>query len=538
MSKLYNYKTFVPDPRLVELGIHADANIYRFDFKGFTDALNGYVDNNEVDSFYNSLAVMCKNDLFAFMYYILRLPVNDPFIIARIYEVQDNHKNTLDLWAREHWKSMILTYALTIWTWLHKPEARQCIFSHTRTISKAFLNHIKQELQGNKIIKACYPTIFYENPEKETTWSLEAGLFIKRRTKAKEASLEAWGLVDGLPTGKHFTHRIYDDIIDAKNVTTPEQQKKAKEAYQQSVHLGARGGEERMIGTRYGAADVYEGISKEKNRIVRVYPAEVDEDGKAKFGGIPVLLTRAELNEKFEKNNEFIYSSQMLQDPVAKSEQKFRLDWVQYYRALPYLNLYIVADPAGKKKIGNDYTVICVIGVDSRRNFYLVDMIRDRLNLGERWDALRKLIELWGVDFVGYESYSMQADIDYIKERQQADGLYFHLEPLGGKVSKADRIKRLIPLFSRGRFYLPYSINYYDSKEEYHELISEFLKDEYERFPFSTHDDMLDCMARIMDSEMKVTYPSRGMTVKSNDRREDSPFVKPAGSGSNTWMSQ
>ena len=536
MSKLYTFDKISPDSKLVDLGIHADENAYRFDFFELTDSLNKMVAANDVNNFYSTLAIIGRDDLFAFMYFILRLPVNDPFIIARIYEVQDNHHNTIDLWAREHWKSMIITFALTIWTWLHTPEARQCIFSHTRAISKSFMNQIKQELQDNEILKACYPEIFFQNPEKETIWSLEAGLFIKRRTRAKEASLEAWGLVDGLPTSKHYTHRIYDDIIDAKNVTTPAQQKKALDAYRQSIYLGARGGFERFIGTRYSSADVYETMMKEKGRKVRIYPAEVDDDGKAKFGGIPTFMTRKELDEKFAKNDEFTYSSQMLQDPVAKSEQKFHRDWIKYYKELPYLNLYIVVDPAGKKTVGSDYTVACVIGVDARRNYYLVDMIRDRLNLGERWQAVKKLVQDWGVDFVGYETYGMQADIDYIEERQSAEGFYFHVEPLGGKVAKEDRIKRLIPLFARGRFYIPQALPYTDSKGEFHELILEFLSNEYDRFPFSSHDDMLDCMARIMESAMRVTFPSKTMTTQYFKRGEDDPFEaeeKEVGS----WMS-
>ncbi|HKK62447.1 MAG TPA: hypothetical protein VJ951_07800, partial [Bacteroidales bacterium] len=81
------------------------------------------------------------------------------------------------------------------------------------------------------------------------------------------------------------------------------------------------------------------------------------------------------------------------------------------------------------------------------------------------------------------------------------------IEPLGGQISKQDRIKRLIPLFSRGRFFLPYALPYTNVKGEFHELILEFLNEEYERFPYINHDDMLDCMSRIMDSKMNVTFP-------------------------------
>ena len=518
---MFLFKKAESNPELVDLGIHY--RHYRYDYEDLALKLNEMIKRDDQELFYYTLGVMGKEDLFTFMYFILGLPVNDPFIIQRIYDVQDCHNKTIDLWAREHWKSMIITFSLTIWTWLHQPEARQCIFSHTKSIAKAFLRQIKKELESNDTLKICYPDIFWENPERDTQWSEDTGLLLKRKTRAKEASLECSGLVDGIPTSKHYTHRIYDDIIDAKNVSTPAQQKKAKDAYMQTINLGARKGQERVIGTRYGSADVYEGMIKEKGRVVRIFPAEVDKVGKAMFNGTPVFLTREELKDKFEKQSEFIYSSQMLQDPVAKSEQKFRLEWLKYYKTLPYLNYYMIVDPAGKKAVGNDYTVIVIIGVDSRRNYYLVDMVRDKLNLGERWTAVKDKVQEWGINAVGYESYGMQADIDYIQERQEADGVYFAIEPLGGQVSKQDRIKRLIPIFSRSRFYLPFSLPYTNVAGVFHELIMEFLNEEYEKFPFTNHDDMLDCMARILDSKMLVTFPTRTMAVENN-REEDSPF--------------
>lgn len=535
---MYKFEIKETNPELEDIGIHIGIKGHRFDYIAMADDFNRMIKANDGDKFYNTMGIVCRDDLFSFMYFILNLPVNDPFIMARIYEVQDNHEGTIDLWAREHWKSMIITYALTIWTWLKTPEARQCIFSHTRTISKSFLRQIKLELENNELLKACYPDIFWENPVKEAPkWSEDDGLFIKRKTRAKEASLEAWGLVDGLPTSKHFSHRIYDDIVTEKNVSTPAQMKKALDAYHQSIHLGARGGQERVIGTRYGSGDVYATMIKEKGRIVRIYPAEVDEKGAAKFKGIPVLLTREELDVKFEKLSEFNYSSQMLQDPVAKSEQKFRLEWVRYYRNLPYVNLYMVVDPAGRKDVQHDYTVICVIGVDSLRNFFLVDMVRDKFNLGERWIAVKDKVQEWGItNPIGYESYGMQSDLDYFKERQDAEGIYFHIEALGGQVTKPDRIKRLIPLFSRGRFFLPYALPYTDSNGTFHELILEFIQEEYEKFPFISHDDMMDCMARIMDSKMNVTFPSKSYTMDHNNKGRFDPMQSDEESDG-SWMS-
>ena len=131
----------------------------------------------------------------------------------------------------------------------------------------------------------------------------------------------------------------------------------------------------------------------------------------------------------------------------------------------------------------------------------------------------------------------MQADIEYIKERQEAEGCYFHIEPLGGITSKYDRIKKLIPLFSRGRFFLPYALPYTDTNDKFHELITEFLSEEYEKFPFSAHDDILDCMARIMEAKMNVTFPTRTGGMEQNTKRRFDPLSSGEDTG-RTWMAE
>ncbi len=95
--------------------------------------------------------------------------------------VQANPNGYLDLWAREHFKSSIITTALTIQDILcthgNDPidESGECtigIFSHTRPIAKAFLRQIKGELEKNDFLKRMFPDVLFKHPEKESPkWS-------------------------------------------------------------------------------------------------------------------------------------------------------------------------------------------------------------------------------------------------------------------------------------------------------------------------------------------------------------------------------
>jgi hypothetical protein len=108
---------------------------------------------------------------------------------------------------------------------------------------------------------------------------------------------------------------------------------------------------------------------------------------------------------------------------------------------------------------------------------------------------------------VAYEEYGLQADIQHIEAEQETKNYRFKITPIGGKASKRDRIARLMPLFERGKFYLPQTRFYTDHSGQTLNLIDVFIEEEYVAFPVSRHDDMLDALARIVDPEFKVKWP-------------------------------
>jgi hypothetical protein len=136
-------------PQLVELGIHSAG--YRYDYKEIAIDLQKYTRLDMTDEYLELCRYMGTNDLFFLMYFILDMPVNHPFLVQRIYDAQDDHNLTLDLWARDHWKSTILTTALPIWQFIQNPEERICLFSHTRAAAlAATLRECKSSLSLNR----------------------------------------------------------------------------------------------------------------------------------------------------------------------------------------------------------------------------------------------------------------------------------------------------------------------------------------------------------------------------------------------------
>ena len=462
------------------------------------------------DNDYKSMKRLCEEDLFFLINVgFKRKDINRQWLYERCREIEADPNEHLDLWAREHYKSTIITYALTIQDILKDPEVTCGIFSHTRPIAKGFLEQIKRELETNEFLKDLFPDVLYKSPHKESPkWSLDGGIIVKRKSNPKEATVEAWGLVDGQPTSKHFSRLIYDDVVTRESVTTPEQIHKVNEAVSLSFNLGTDGGIRRFIGTRYHANDTYAELIKRDTAKVRLHAAT--DDGTVL--GVPVLLTPDKLEQKYKDMGAYVYSCQMLQNPLQDKAMGFKEEWLSYYDRLGKhtdYNYYILVDPASEKKKSNDYTVIQVIGLGIDNNYYLIDGVRDRLNLTERTNKLFEYVRKYKPLAVGYEKYGMQSDIEHIRYVMEQQNYRFLLVPLGGQMAKNDRIRRLVPIYEQRRFYLPHRLLYKDTEKKTRDFVNEFVEEEFKVFPVCKFDDAMDCQSRILDKDLNALFPTQ-----------------------------
>ena len=455
------------------------------------------------------------------------------WIYARCREVEADPDDHLDLWAREHYKSTVITFAGSIQEILRDPEITIGIFSHTRGVAEKFLTQIKIELESNVRLQWLFPDILWDRPDKQASkWSVQNGLVVKRRGNPKEATLEAWGLVDGMPTGAHFGLRVYDDVVTEKSVTTPEQIQKTTEAWSMSNNLGKQGGRVWYIGTRYHFADTYQAIINREAARVRIHPA-TDTGTKE---GWPVLFSMADWQKKIRDSLDHILACQMLQNPLSGSQRMFNIRDLQVYEARPRTLMgYLLCDPARSNKKNSAHTAMVVVGIDAQGNKYLLDGVDHKMDLMDRWRWFRDLEDKWvnapGVVglICGYESFGAQADLDYFHERQQIEGCNFEIIELAWpretEGSKLDRVGRLVPDVRGKRLYLPYPteeenltrlqrsmlaagyeyriarpIRRLDQDKQIYD-VTERLRVQIDMFPFGGRVDLIDALSRIYDAE-------------------------------------
>lgn len=462
------------------------------------------------------LAYLGRHDLFFLLYYFMgRTDINHDWLYARCRDVQYDPNNNLDLWAREHYKSTIITMAKTVQDILNDPEITFGIFSLNRPIAKGFLYSIRSEFTNNQTLKDIYPDVLYQNPERESPrWSLDEGIIVKRESNAKEATVEAWGLIDAMPTSRHYKVRLYDDIIDERHVNNPEIIKKAIRMWEISLSLGSAIPSTaypdtvdiaRYAGTRYHANDPYRELIKRNAARLRLYPGT--DNGKV--DGNPVLWSKELMDKKRREMGSYTFGCQILQDPTADQVQGFNPEDLRYWNPQNWqrMNRYLLCDPAGEKKKDNDYTVMLVIGLNDDNNYYLIDGIRDRLNLTERARKYISFHRMYQPNESGYEKYGKDSDIEHIEDAMTRDNYRFDITPLGGSIAKNDRIRKLIPLVENHRLFVPTRCLFVDYEKKQHDLTQELIDDEMTMFPVSSHDDILDCAARIVDPELGAQFP-------------------------------
>jgi len=461
-----------------------------------------------------------------------------PWLYERCREVEACPDGMIDLWAREHYKSTIITFAGIIQEIAKNKEITIGIFSHTKGIAKGFLFQIKQELELNTSLPKLYPNTFFENPKKDSpSWSLDTGLVCMRDNNPKERTVEAWGLVDGQPTSKHFELMIYDDVVTVESVSTGEMIAKTTAAWEMSRNLAAnRPGEDTPartwhIGTRYSFADTYRTILDRGVVTPRIHPAT--DDGTP--DGESVFLTPAKWAHKKKESSAFTIACQQLQNPLAGSEQEFKPEWARRYELRPQtLNVAILVDPANSKKKGTSNTAFAVVGLDAARNKYLLDGACHKMALPEKWKLLKGLRNKWlrqpGIQVVkvGYEKYGMQADIEHYKEMMRIERRSFDIQEVSwtrdDTTSKDDRIRRLVPDHQNWRWFYPYRgdetsaqakaraqgkahliakpIKQKNQDGRVYDLVDWFMSNEYMFFPATTQKDFFDAMSRFYDLDM------------------------------------
>ena len=476
------------------------------------------------------------SDLWFILYFVMGIEsANHPFVVRMCQLVESGpERDTLDVWARYHYKSSTITQAETLQYHLRHPGQCTGILAYSRPAAKKFLRGIKRLCEESSALKACFPDVLYENPERDSPkWSEDDGIVFRRKNAGRgESTVEAWGLTEGMPTGRHFERLVFDDLETEDIRESPDMLEKVWMNFQMaSVNLltGRDTDIVRVIGTYYSHIGPNIRIRDMKysdgRPVYRLRLVPGSDDGTA--SGSPVLMDPASW-EKAKLSVHF--NSQQLCDPTPQGNQK--LDGMMLRDIEPEFiprNLYkvMVIDPAGDDKDGKgDAWAVLVVGIEPRAdaetglsNVYITNALISPL---PEKDAPKEAVRLYlaggyiqrvGIEKVGQSTAEVHV-ANALEQRgiriSEDAGTLEILRPAGRK--KASRIEKALawPL-SNGKVYISTSV-----PKAYRDRI----RLEMDKFP-CWHDDGIDALAYVYDMVSDMRFDGTEWNFSPLDEDEE-----------------
>ena len=316
--------------------------------------------------------------------------------------------------------------------------------------------------------------------------------------------------------GLRYTKIILDDFESELNTKTPDRRREIKEWVMSTVepaleNSAGNEGSVWLIGTivhfdsfLQSIYDGYVEARRDKRRYAWnvMYHKAVREDGSVLW---PSYFSKSKLQDirrRFEDVGlVHKFAQEYLNEARDLANAKFKTDRLEFYdhefvsknnfayvinskEAIP-INVYIGVDLAYEANEGSDYQVIMVIGIDSDKNFYVIDYMREHIPLYEMPEKILEYakdyspVKRANVEHVGAQGIIKDAVNKMANnERKLAPGIALGVRP-PTKIKKEDRLESLLcPIVNRRRLFI---------KRKHTELVDEMFQ-----FPKGRNDDVMD----------------------------------------------
>ena len=198
------------------------------------------------------------------------------------------------------------------------------------------------------------------------------------------------------------------------------------------------------------------------------------------------------------------------------------------------MNKYVLVDPAGNSLESNSYYAQWVVALGADKRIRVLDIILDKFDLEERWEAVFQAVLKYDPLKVGYEKIGFQSDTEHFRYRMRELNQLFTIVQLGGGQSKDGRIGWLIPPFRERRVLFPKNgIKKRLKNGDEVDLVRWFIDNELLIWPYNPKQrDLLDALSRLFDPQLNIVWPRR---YHADAEQPRGGFGADYGSGS--WMS-
>lgn len=475
-----------------------------------------------------------KNDLYFLMTGLLEYDLMSERLhghVAKWYQKTRDSRYRMTLLPRDHYKSTICTISDSIQMGLPNiddvvqshphhlgPNVKILLSHEVREKAASFLFEITAAFTRKPAMLALFPEcIPSRSLQRINKWELE----LPRDQHHKEATFSTIG-AGGAAQGGHYHWLKLDDLVgeDARDSETVMGRVLTWFDNINSLLTRPKMDGWDLIGTRWAFNDVYshameryhidvedsvlgcipdKEVEKYKDGILKVYARGMIENGNLIFPEEndweyvnvlrknPIVWAAQYANNPLESGlNEFQWPLKFyniaLRDPQKLVVFSGDTSFTRYFSDL---DICIFVDPSMAERATSDHVGIVVTGVDHKGNIFLLETVKARINPARFMDELYRLNFKYRPRVVAIEEVVFSAIFRYwIEDRERLTGVHLPIRAFkpGTKRSKNARIRGLTHFFSAGQVYV---------QENMHDF-----RDEYEQFPMSKSEHLLDALAQ------------------------------------------
>jgi len=347
---------------------------------------------------------------------------------------QAGKSHKLLLLPRDHQKSALAAYWVA-WRITKDPSIRILYISSTSNLAEKQLKFIKDILTCDQYRKY-WPEMIQEKEDKREKWT-ESEISVDHPRRKAEFIRDPTIFTAGLNTtvvGLHCDISVLDDVVVDDNSETEELRRKVKSRISYLASIAGTEGEQLVVGTRYHPGDAYgdmmgmyyekfdnDGNVVDSILLYEVLQKQVETNGDGTGEFLWPRKQRVSDGKWFGFNAEILskkksqyaskgsFRSQYYNDPNDPEDAPIQAQDFQYYDRvhLSYnngnwyfksyrLNVFAAIDFAFSTKKDADYTSIVVVGVDSRNNYYVLDIERFKTDqIQEYFNRILRMHTKW-----------------------------------------------------------------------------------------------------------------------------------------------
>jgi phage terminase large subunit-like protein len=470
------------------------------------------------------------------------------------WERENHSSHQLLLMPRDHMKSALVAYRVA-WYIVKNPAIRVLYISSTANLATKQLGFIKDILTCDAV-RRYWPELINKEEANRTKWTeteISVDHPLRKAENVRDPTIFTAGLTTTV-TGLHCDIQVLDDVVVKENAQTEEGRDKVAAQYSLLASIASGDCQQWVVGTRYHPNDLYNELIKMEvdtydidNELVGQYNLyEIFRDGDCVVENSPSRdgsgeylwpVQRRKDGKRFgfnqsilaKKRSQYLdrtqFYAQYYNDPNDPAGTGIDTGLFQYYdRAFLHrtagqwyfkgrrLNVFAAIDFAytmGKK---SDYTAIVVVGIDSDRNYYVLDIDRFKSEglVSEYFKHILTLHQKWDFRKIRAEVTVAQiAIVNTLKQEHiRQHGLALAIDefrPGKAEGSKEERVNSILqPRYSNKQIWHYKGGNCQTLEEE---LVLER----------PAHDDCKDALASAVDICMAPSTAAQHLTLIKND---------------------